>query len=300
MISATVAGSHRFGTVRRRGYDPAEVDAVVERLADALAASQDRVQALERRLEESEVSAAAISRTLAVVESTKVQMIDEAGAEATAIVTAAHKEAATVAGLAESLGWEISARRDAILTKAYDEADEVVLTAELAVADQAVAAARSAEQLVLDAAEEARHRELASDADIKRKELSLAWAMRAAAEQAERRLAEAEQKAARIVRDAEFEHERLTAKLSGIREALHAIRSAAAVLADDTIERTRVIDLAAVEAARIQVPPELITLDEAPAEPEPETVEQEDEVDTFYQRRGRTLRERIEIARAMP
>ncbi len=300
MISATVAGSHRFGTVRRRGYDPAEVDAVVERLTDALAASQDRVQALERRLEESEVSAAAISRTLAVVEATKVQMIDEAGAEATAIVTAAHKEAATVAGLAESLGWEVSARRDAILTKAYDQADQVVLNAELAVAEQAITAARSAEELVLAAAEDSQHRKLASEAEIKRHELSLAWATRAAAEQAERRLAEAEQKAARIVRDAEFEHERLTAKLSGIREALLAIRSAAAVLADDTIERTRVIDLAAVEAARIQVPPELITLDEAPVDPEPAPVEEPDEADTFYQRRGKTLRERIEIARAMP
>ena len=96
MINATVAGSHRFGTVRKHGYDPAEVDAVVERLADALAASEGRIHVLEQRLEESSVSSTAIARTLAAVEQTKDEIISEATAEADRIREEARAEASSI------------------------------------------------------------------------------------------------------------------------------------------------------------------------------------------------------------
>lgn len=300
MISATVAGSHRFGTVRRHGYDPAEVDAVVERLTEALASSQDRVAHLESRVEDSEVSAAAITRTLAVVEDTKAEMIAEAERDAELILAEAQQEANEIASLAEQLGSEISARRDAVLTEAFAEADAIVATATTQAAADQVRAARAAENLVDEATAEATVIRTNAETAASTRELGIAWAMRAATEKAERMVADAEQRAARIVRDAEFEHERLTAKLDGLRTALKDLTSAAAVLADDTIERARVVDLAAVEAASIQIAPETIVLVQDAPEAEAEMEPEQAESDTFYQRRGRTLRERIEIARSMP
>lgn len=301
MISATVAGSHRFGTVRRHGYDPAEVDAVVERLTDALSTCQEKVAHLESRLEDSEVSAAAITRTLAVVENTRSGMLDEARAEAEEVIAKAKAEADDITHLADQLGAEVSARRDAILTEAFEEADTIIAEATIKAAEGEYRSARAAELLMADATDRATTLTTEATTFARNKELGMAWAMRATTEKAERMIADAEQQAARIVRDAEFEHERLTAKLGGLRDALLDLRTAAAVLADDTIERARIIDLSAVEASRIQIAPETITLVEAVTE-EPEEPIQDDEfeADTFYQRRGRTLRERIEIARSMP
>ncbi|MCB1245681.1 MAG: DivIVA domain-containing protein [Acidimicrobiia bacterium] len=307
MITATVAGSHRFGTVRRRGYDPAEVDAVVERLTDALTVSEQRIARLEARLENSEVSAGAITRTLAAVEATRIEMIEEAATESEQIRQAARSEAADIAELAERLGHEVSARRDAILTEAFEEADAIVVDATLAASVETTRAAMAAESIVDDAIAEAQRARNEAEHIARTREMGAAWAVRAARNKTDRMVADAHQEAARIIRDADFEQERLTARLTELRAALRTLEAAASALAGDTLERARVIDLGAVEAAGIQIAPETITLVETPPEPieiaGTPTVEDDDavtDVDTYYQRRGRTLRERIEIARSMP
>ena len=53
MISAAAAETHTFGRVKRNGYDPHEVDAVVARLIADLRRSQARIDELTRYQQES-------------------------------------------------------------------------------------------------------------------------------------------------------------------------------------------------------------------------------------------------------
>ncbi len=299
MINATVAGSHRFGTVRKHGYDPAEVDAVVERLADALSASNDRIQVLEQRLEESSVSSSAIARTLAAVEVTKDEIIAEAEAEADRIREAARAEAEDVVGLSSSLEAELAARRDAILSEAYTYADEVMAEAHAKASEQEIRSARIASEIIEDSTRTASAIKEESETAARNQDVAAAWALRATTDRANQIVMEAERQAAMILRDATFESQRLTAKSEDIRNALMTLRASAQALADNTVTEIEVIDLAAVEASAKPFQP--IQLVEPQPDPEP-VVEPviDDEPTTYYQRRSATLRERIEIARSMP
>jgi DivIVA domain-containing protein len=301
MINATVAGSHRFGTVRKHGYDPAEVDAVVERLADALAASEGRIHVLEQRLEESSVSSTAIARTLAAVEQTKDEIISEATAEADRIREEARAEAEEIMGLASSLDAELATRRDSILSEAYTYADEVMAEAHSKASEQEIKAAQMASEIIEDATKTANALKVQSEAAARGQDIAAAWALRAVTDRANQMVMEAERQAALIVRDASFESQRLSEKADNIRTALQNLKASAQALADNTVNEVEVIDLAAVEASSKPFQPiQLIELQPDP-EPEPEPVSVvDDEPTTYYQRRTATLRERIEIARSMP
>lgn len=305
MINATVAGSHRFGTVRKNGYDPAEVDAVVERLADALSASEDRIHVLEQRLEESSVSSSAIARTLAAVEQTKEEIISEAKAEADRTRAEAKAEAEEIVNLTSSLDAELASRRDSILSEAYTYADEVMAAAHAEASKQEIHAAEMASELIEDATRTASALKVQSEAAARGQDIAAAWALRAVTDRANQMVMEAERQAALIVRDASFESQRLTDKASNIRTALQNLKASAQALADNTVTEVEVIDLAAVEASSKPFQP--IQLVEPQPEPEPErepepeaVIVLDDEPTTYYQRRTATLRERIEIARSMP
>lgn len=299
MIDATAAGSHRFGTVRKHGYDPAEVDAVVERLADALTASNDRIQLLEQRLEESSVSSSAIARTLAAVEKTKEEIITEATEEADRIREEARAEAEETMGLASSLESELAARRDSILSEAYTYADQVMAEAHAKASEQEIRSAQTASEIIDDATNTAEALRSRSETAARNQDIAAAWALRATTDRANQLVMDAERQAALIVRDAAFETERLSEKSENIRMALRNLKASAQALADNTVSEVEVIDLAAVEASSKPYRP--IQLVEP--QPDPEPVEEpviEDEPTTYYQRRTATLRERIEIARSMP
>jgi DivIVA domain-containing protein len=301
MINATVAGSHRFGTVRKHGYDPAEVDAVVERLADALAASESRIHVLEQRLEESSVSSTAIARTLAAVEQTKEEIISEATAEADRIREEARAEAEEVMGLTSSLDAELATRRDSILSEAYTYADEVMAEAHSKASEQEIKAAQIASEIIEDATKTANTLKVQSEAAARGQDIAAAWALRAVTDRANQMVMEAERQAALIVRDASFESQRLSEKADNIRTALQNLKASAQALADNTVNEVEVIDLAAVEASSKPFQPIQLVEPQPDPEPEPEPVVTiDDEPTTYYQRRTATLRERIEIARSMP
>jgi DivIVA domain-containing protein len=301
MINATVAGSHRFGTVRKHGYDPAEVDAVVERLADALSASEDRIHVLEQRLEESSVSSSAIARTLAAVEQTKEEIIAEAQSEADRIRHDAKSEAEEIAGLTASLDAELASRRDSILSEAYTYADQVMAAAHAEASHQEIRAAEMASDLIEDATRTAGALKVQSEAAARSQDIAAAWALRAVTDRANQMVMEAERQAALIVRDASYESQQLTEKAATIRTALQNLKASAQALADNTVSEVEVIDLAAVEAASKPFQPIQLVELEPDSEPEPDkVVVLDDEPTTYYQRRTATLRERIEIARSMP
>jgi DivIVA domain-containing protein len=301
MISATAAGTHRFGRVKRNGYDPAEVDAVVGRLLDALALQDDRIRVLEDKLDDSQVSATAITRTLAAVERTATELLTEVETTAVAIVRKAMDDAAEIALLADELGAEISARRDTILTDAYLEADELIASAQLAIAEQEVAAAALATRQVGDASRDAE--QIAQEADVRSRTAAMiaAWRLRESQTEADRHIAEAEGQAAAIIEEANQESRELGRRITNLRTAVSHLQSSAAELARTTIVEADVIDLNAIEAADTPPgPPVRLAPVQKPiavVEPDPEV---EHGPETYYQRRTGGIKERIKIARSTP
>ena len=93
MIKASTVEAHSFGLVRRRGYDPVEVDAVMERLVATLE-THERVNAdLQAQVTEADESVEAVRRTYQAAQQTKRQMIAEGHEEADDLVREARAEA---------------------------------------------------------------------------------------------------------------------------------------------------------------------------------------------------------------
>ena len=117
MISASIAETHRFGRVRKNGYDPAEVDAVIARLADALRRNDERIAALTEKIDAADASADAIRRTFVAAEATRDEILEDARTEASAIAEAARSDAEQLADGISEMRSEIAARRQRILLR---------------------------------------------------------------------------------------------------------------------------------------------------------------------------------------
>lgn len=304
MISASVAGTHRFGRVKKNGYDPAEVDAIVGRLIDALEEYQDRAKNLERKLDDSHVSAAAISRTLAAVEETKAQILAEADTDADLITAQAHAEAEKVAALASELGAEVSARRDAILTEAFREADAAIAHSQLEVAEQQIAAATTAAAIIEDAMMRADETEREAADALRTASMVAEWQSRESELAARTRITEAEIQAAATIEQAERESERLGTRVHELRMAVSNLQASAADLARATISNADVIDLEAIAArdTSAEEPAPVLPIDRTvnlapPPSDTPPEVKSHDSPETYYQRRAGGIKERIKIAR---
>ncbi|MDJ0791429.1 MAG: DivIVA domain-containing protein [Acidimicrobiia bacterium] len=173
MISASGAEAHRFGRVRRNGYDPAEVDAVVARLIDTLHGHEAKIETLEARLAEADASADAIRRTFIAAETTRDEIIAEARARAgeieedaereaeerlaearrsaAGVIASAEAESAAMAELADRLDQEIAKRRSEVLGAAQEEAEAAVAEAEWSSAQLKITAAEEADRILADA-----------------------------------------------------------------------------------------------------------------------------------------------------
>lgn len=201
-IDPQVVGGHRFRTARR-GYDRAEVDAVMSRLAQALRAYEARVADLERRLAAAETGTPAVTEEearalLAAADASATERLAAAEAAARELVAGAEERAraleATTAArfgdtfadverrLVEAAGEGDALRRDAEALMAFAAMDTAALReAAAAEAEGLVAAARrEAEAVLVEAREgaldvlgEARETaaELLADAAAQRAEL---------------------------------------------------------------------------------------------------------------------------------
>lgn len=304
MIISSAVETHRFGRVRNNGYDPAEVDAVVGRLVEKLEEHHDRVTDLERKLDDSHVSAWAISRTLAAVEETKDQILTDAHTDAGLITARAHAEADEVVALASTLGAEISARRDAILTEAFREADAAVMASELKVADRESSAATTAATIIEDAVMRAEETERRAAGILQDAMMNAAWQTTESERAARTRLANAEIQAAAIIEHAEHESERLLQQVNDLRLAVANLRSSAADLARTTVSGAEVIDLVALAARDIsrEEPAPVLPLN-GTVKPEPATLptavapEPDDPPVLLRERRASGIKERITFAR---
>ncbi len=298
MINAAAAGAHKFGRVKRNGYDPAEVDAVVSRLVEELRAYETKLARMEKRLEEADASADAIRRTFLAAESTRNEIIEDAESEAERLVAAARSEADDVisnartqsaeitanaeaeaqatAELATKLEQEIAHQRDELLTEAQQVANDVMAKAENEAAERLAAAAERSEEIVTDAEAEAEQALRAAATEAQALTTAANRIHVEAVDEAEALLDAANEEASGIRQSAAEDRDRMRERVVALRAAVVGLEESARHLAAITSEEASVIDLSEIEAMDEVVPqPEPTVASFARMDPEEEATELE-------------------------
>ena len=221
------------------GYDPAEVDAVIARLVEALRHNDERIDMLTDKIDAADASADAIRKTFVAAESTREAIIEGARVEASAITESAVEEAAELAATADGLQAEIAASRDRILTGLFEEAEERMLEIERQMAKRSV----DTEWVILEAIRVRDQKVSDTEADV-----------------------------AAATHKAEIDAEQIRARIATMSQAALAFEKAAETLAASAKERAKVIDLTAMErlneqqfadlAPAVEVEPEATAVDE--------------------------------------
>ncbi len=232
-IEASTVEAHRFARVRRKGYDPIEVDRVMERLIATLRAYEHDTAKLEERVVQADDSVDAIRRTFAAAQRTRDEMINEGAARAAAIVDDAKGEAGRLIGNAR-------AEAEAMLF----EPDEAMIRAHREGADRMAEAEASAYRLLLDA-ETARSDAVTLTEQALERNNTEIDTMKAAA------VVETERIANEIVGAARREEIRLATHLEELRTAVAEVESKindlAALTAPRTTHIAQVIDLTVID-----------------------------------------------------
>ncbi|MGI9586214.1 MAG: DivIVA domain-containing protein [Acidimicrobiia bacterium] len=270
MISASAADAHRFGHVKKNGYDPVEVDAVVARLVETLKGLETKNESLEERLAEADASADAIRRTFIAAEATRDeivgdarteahdivetargdadQLIDSTQSQAQEILAEAESESSRVTEMANQLETEVAEQRDAILSEAHEQAESVLAEAETAAAARELAAAEEAEAVI---------NEVQSDFEGQRREIAMvaqttavasAWTRKEATMQADQIVRDAEERAAAVVRSAEEYDQEQRDRVATLRSAIEDLEASAKNLASITEQEVSVVDLSEIES----------------------------------------------------
>ncbi|MGI9667842.1 MAG: DivIVA domain-containing protein [Acidimicrobiia bacterium] len=270
MINSAGADAHRFGRVRRNGYDPTEVDAVVARLVEELRIYESRTAKLEERLIEADASADAIRRTFVAAEQTRDEIVSGAREQATSITDAAHAEAEDVlsaarsqsaditasaeadaqatAEIASRLEHEVAKRREELLVEAEDQAQTIRSKAESEAADRVASSAAERDALLQDAREAASSSVRSITMQSHVRAIAAAWTYTAANQAASRLLSEARIEADQIVVDAQEDSEEMQLRMAELRAAVAGLEQSARSLAEMTAEEAAVIDLSKIES----------------------------------------------------
>jgi DivIVA domain-containing protein len=232
-IEASTVKAHRFSNVRRKGYDPVEVDRVMERLVSTLQAYEKDTASLEARVKEADDSVDAIRRTFAAAQTTRQEMISEGAARADRIVADAQQEAQ--ARLADA-----TAKIDGM----YFDRDKVVIDAHERWAEQVTAAEDESFEMRLEA-------ENARAAAVGDRERVLELSNRAVEARLAEVTEEADTIANEIVGQARREELRISSRLDHLRAAITEveikIHDLAALATPYTEQIAEIIDLATVE-----------------------------------------------------
>ncbi len=120
-IEATTVEAHRFGTVRRKGYDPVEVDRVMDRLVATLRSYEADTKTLRARVDEADESVDAIRRTFAAAQRTRQEMLDEGTNQAARLVADAEIDAHARLSEAKAKIDTIQFERDKVVIDAHEE-----------------------------------------------------------------------------------------------------------------------------------------------------------------------------------
>jgi DivIVA domain-containing protein len=227
-ISASTVAAHRFGVVRRRGYDPAEVDAAMERVSDTLHEYELLTARLEEQARAQNEPTEAIRRTFEAAERTKDEMIAEAAAEAERIRLQAEQDIATMVEAA----WTEAAQ---IRTHAESEAAELVGRA----AHRLDVAEREAERQLQQSEHRSAESQIAAESSLEESKLVMGAAIIEAEAAAEALLDEARQHADALLATAAAREKQLSDRLVALelaladaRRQLHALGEAALAASD--------------------------------------------------------------------
>lgn len=216
-VRSSTIESHHFTVVRRRGYDPAEVDAAMGRLANTLREYEALANELEVKLREADDASEAIHRTFVAAQRTRDEMIADAKKEGANLLDAARAQADEIIG-------ETGTQIDVMLAKAAADADSLyaAATATQANADEDAARVRSEANEILEIAkaktESARAQadevltSAIADAEAKSEEANHVLSNHH--REAETTLRDAAEEGARLTADARAEAERVAATAS--------------------------------------------------------------------------------------
>ena len=129
-IEASTVEAHRFARVRRKGYDPIEVDRVMDRLVATLRSYEQDTAALEERVALADDSVDAIRRTLAAAQRTKDEMISESATQISEIIQTAQQDADELLERTHAEVASMEFDRDKVVVDAHAEWVERVSEAE--------------------------------------------------------------------------------------------------------------------------------------------------------------------------
>lgn len=298
MIHSSSVKGHHFLMARRRGYDPAEVDAVIKRLVNALRKYEERDAAAETEAEGrvADLDGARIARG----------KLEEVANEAAEL----HQQA--IAELSEA-----RLRSEETLASAQETADHIIETARADAAGLTTRRNERSEELITSALSEVkalRARTLHETNDYRNVKHAEAASMLQTAElSAEEIIENARHEAGSILGRARREHATLERRLAQLRSAISGIEGQFRHLAETTLEQTEVMaSMISLETDELEdvveeKAPEVVRLtqqgmtidltDDATESPiAPAPLDDRFVVspgDTIYQRRGGGLRRRL-------
>ncbi len=218
-IRSSTVEAHQFPLVRRRGYDPDEVDLVMQRLAESLREYEELTARLQQELGAAEESSEAIKRTFVAAQRTRDEMIAEAALKAEATLESATADAAKVITEAETQVAAMldQARRqvEEMLDEARREREEAAEDAEATrteaneIIDVAKAKAESiraqADEVITSSMAEAEATREEAAKELRRHQAEARDTLQRAKDEAERLTAEARSQAERAVSEASSE-----------------------------------------------------------------------------------------------
>ena len=310
MIHSSAIEGHHFLMSRRRGYDPAEVDAVMARLVATLRAYEEREESLQR-------DAPAVTDLQAIRSERDAEEAPEASSEE---------------AIAEAREMLDAADRDAAikLAEAEEEAARIVEVARAEAANLLSRRNARAEDLITSALSEVktlRARVLHETNEYRAgKKTEASALLRTAQLQADQMLEDARHEAGSILGRARREHMMLEQRIGQLRSAIAGIEGQFRNLAETTLEQTEimstmlsletdtldeVLEETTGETAEPTVTddePDVVRLtqgaltidlteDQEEQQPVPDSVDEHFAVtpgNTIYQRRGGGLRRRLE------
>ncbi len=296
MIHSSSVEGHHFLLARRKGYDPAEVDAVIKRLVATLRKYEERDEAEATEAPVADLESARLARSGA----------EELAAEAQEL----HRRALDQLSEAE--------RRSAeALAAAREQADGIVETARAEAAGLVSRRNERTEALITSALSEVkslRARTLQETNDYRAaKRAEAASVIQTAQLTADELVENARHEAGSILGRARREHAALERRLAQLRSAIAGIEGQFRHLAESTLEQTEImasmisLETNDLEEALEEKSPEVVRLtqpgmtidltDEPEQEQMPEMADERFAVapgDTIYQRRGGGLRRRLE------
>lgn len=238
-IKAATVEQHSF-SVRRRGYDRTEVDAVMGQVGHSLRGYEEEIDDLEARLIEAQRASIAINASFATMQRAREELMEQTRMESAEMMKQAEETLAKARREAESILAATRAEIERLFSGLTKDTQEVLGVAEREAADHKAKAEEAASQIVAGANADAE--KLRSTAESVKAEADEAR-QRAAAEAEELRRAAARDADA-MVEQARAEHDRLSARIPELRNALSKFEAQVQALTS-----TSVIDLNELEEA---------------------------------------------------